>query len=58
MKFKIGDKVVLTGELYYSSNDLKPKSYIENKHTWHHKKISHSSIHHSIKKITYRTSHK
>lgn len=33
MKFKIGDKVILTGELYYSSNDLKPKSYIKDKHT-------------------------
>ena len=33
MKFKIGDKVILTGELYYSSNDLKPRSYIKDKHT-------------------------
>ena len=27
MKYKIGDKVIITGELYYSSNDTKPKSY-------------------------------
>lgn len=33
MKFKIGDKVILTGELYYSSNDLKPRSYVKDKHT-------------------------
>lgn len=33
MKYKIGDKVVITGELYYSSNDLKPKSYIKDKKT-------------------------
>ncbi len=33
MKFKIGDKVILTGDLYYSSNDLKPKSYVKDKHT-------------------------
>ena len=33
MKFKIGDKVILTGELYYSSNDLKPRSYVSDKHT-------------------------
>lgn len=33
MKFKIGDKVILTGELYYSSNDLKPKSYVKDRHT-------------------------
>lgn len=33
MKYKIGDKVIITGELYYTSNDLKPKSYIENKKT-------------------------
>lgn len=33
MKYKIGDKVILTGELYYTSNDLKPKSYIKDKHT-------------------------
>lgn len=33
MKYKIGDKVIITGELYYSSNDLKPKSYIKNKKT-------------------------
>ena len=33
MKYKIGDKVIITGELYYSSNDLKPKSYIKDKKT-------------------------
>lgn len=33
MKYKIGDKVIITGELYYSSNDLKPKSYIRDKET-------------------------
>lgn len=33
MKYKIGDKVIITGELYYSSNDLKPKSYVKDKHT-------------------------
>ena len=33
MKFKIGDKVILTGDLYYSSNDLKPTSYVKNRHT-------------------------
>lgn len=33
MKYKIGDKVIITGELYYSSNDLKPKSYVENRKT-------------------------
>ena len=33
MKYKIGDKVIITGELYYTANDLKPKSYIENKKT-------------------------
>lgn len=33
MKYKIGDKVIITGELYYSSNDLKPKSYVSNKYT-------------------------
>lgn len=33
MKFKIGDKVILTGELYYTSNDLKPTSYVKGKHT-------------------------
>ena len=33
MKFKIGDKVILTGDLYYSSNDLKPKSYVKDRHT-------------------------
>lgn len=33
MKYKIGDKVIITGELYYSSNDLRPKSYIKDKKT-------------------------
>ena len=33
MKYKIGDKVIITGELYYSSNDLKPKSYVKDRHT-------------------------
>lgn len=33
MKYKIGDKVILTGELYYTSNDLKPTSYVKDKHT-------------------------
>lgn len=33
MKFKIGDKVIITGELYYSSNDLKPTSYVKDKKT-------------------------
>ena len=33
MKYKIGDKVIITGELYYSSNDTKPKSYVKDKHT-------------------------
>ena len=33
MKYKIGDKVIITGKLYYTANDLKPKSYIENKKT-------------------------
>jgi hypothetical protein len=33
MKYKIGDKVIITGELYYSSNDLKPKSYVKDKKT-------------------------
>ncbi len=27
MKYKIGDKVIITGELYYTANDTKPKSY-------------------------------
>ena len=27
MKYKIGDEVILTGELYYTANDIKPKSY-------------------------------
>ena len=33
MKYRVGDKVVITGELYYSSNDTKPKSYVKDKHT-------------------------
>ena len=33
MKYKIGDKVIITGELYYSSNDTKPKSYVKDRHT-------------------------
>ena len=33
MKYKIGDKVIINGELYYSSNDLRPKSYIKDKKT-------------------------
>lgn len=33
MKFRVGDKVILTGELYYTSNDLKPTSYVKDKHT-------------------------
>lgn len=27
MKYKIGDEVILTGELYYTANDIKPKAY-------------------------------
>lgn len=33
MKYRVGDKVIITGELYYSSNDLKPTSYVENRKT-------------------------
>lgn len=33
MKYKIGDKVILTGELYYSSNATKPTSYVKDRHT-------------------------
>ena len=33
MKYKIGDKVIITGELYYSSNATKPTSYVKNKKT-------------------------
>ena len=33
MKYKIGDKVIITGELYYSSNATKPTSYVKDKHT-------------------------
>jgi hypothetical protein len=33
MKFKIGDKVVINGDLYVSSNALKPVSSVKNKVT-------------------------
>ena len=33
MKYRVGDKVIITGELYYSSNDLKPKSYVKDRKT-------------------------
>lgn len=33
MKYRVGDKVIITGELYYSSNDTKPAGYIKNKKT-------------------------
>lgn len=33
MKYRVGDKVIITGELYYSSNDIKPRSYIRDKYT-------------------------
>ena len=33
MKYKIGDKVIITGELYYSSNDTKPSGYVKDKKT-------------------------
>lgn len=33
MKYRVGDKVILTGELYYSSNATKPTSYAKDKHT-------------------------
>ena len=33
MKYKIGDKVIITGELYYSSNDIKPASYVKDRKT-------------------------
>lgn len=33
MKYKIGDKVIITGELYYSSSATKPTSYVKDKHT-------------------------
>ena len=33
MKYSVGDKVIITGELYYSSNDLKPKSYVKDRKT-------------------------
>jgi len=34
MKFKIGDKVVINGDLYVSSNALKPVSSVKNKVTY------------------------
>ena len=34
MKFKIGDKVVINGNLYVSSNALKPVSSVKNKVTY------------------------
>lgn len=34
MKFKIGDKVVINGDLYVSSNALKPVSKVKNKVTF------------------------
>ena len=33
MKFKVGDKVIINGNLYVSSNALKPASSIKNKVT-------------------------
>lgn len=33
MKYRVGDKVIISGELYYSSNDTKPTSYVKDKHT-------------------------
>ena len=33
MKYRVGDKVIITGELYYSSNATKPTSYVKDKHT-------------------------
>ena len=33
MKYKVGDKVIVTGELYYSSNDTKPSGYVKDKKT-------------------------
>ena len=33
MKYKIGDKVIITGELYVSSNATKPTSYVKDRHT-------------------------
>lgn len=33
MKYKIGDKVIITGELYISSNATKPSSYVKDKKT-------------------------
>ena len=33
MKYRVGDKVIITGELYYSSNDLKPTSYVKDRKT-------------------------
>ena len=34
MKFKIGDKVVINGNLYVSSNAIKPSSTVKNKVTY------------------------
>ena len=33
MKYRVGDKVIITGELYYSSNDTKPSGYVKDKKT-------------------------
>ena len=33
MKYRVGDKVIITGELYYSSNDLKSTSYVKDRKT-------------------------
>ena len=34
MKFKIGDKVIINGNLYVSSNAIKPSSTVKNKVTY------------------------
>lgn len=34
MKFKIGDKVIISGNLYVSSNAIKPVSTVKNKVTY------------------------
>lgn len=34
MKFKIGDKVIINGDLYVSSNATKPSSSVKNKVTY------------------------
>lgn len=44
MKFKIGDKVVINGDLYVSSNALKPVSSVKNKVT-HITRIASGSKH-------------